>query len=285
MDHNFTKELDIFIQNALEEDVKEGDHSSLSCIDANAIGKSKLLFKSNGVAAGIELAHYILRKLDPEIKIEEVLKDGDQFAFGDIGFRAEGNIHALLKGERLLLNCMQRMCAIATETNKYVLKVEHTGCKILDTRKTTPNLRFLEKWAVRIGGGTNHRFGLFDMIMLKDNHIDFCGGITQALEKASEYLNRIGRSDIPIEIETRNLKEVVEALKTKIANRIMLDNFKPEEIVEALRLINKQCETEASGGINLDTVKSYAETGVDFVSVGALTHGVKSMDISFKTIR
>lgn len=276
--------LNQFIEASLKEDVKDGDHSTLSCIDKNAIGKSKLLFKSSGIAAGIELAQYILKYLDAEITIDSKINDGERFQYGDVGFTAQGNIHALLMGERLLLNCMQRMTAIATETHKYVEKVKHTNCKILDTRKTTPNLRFLEKWAVRLGGGTNHRFGLYDMIMLKDNHVDFCGGITKALSKAQDYLQSINRKDIPIEIETRNLEEVQEALSTGIPNRIMLDNFSPELIIEALKLINGSAETEASGGINLNTVSAYAETGVDFVSVGALTHGVKSMDISFKTV-
>lgn len=277
------KQIEQFIEEALLEDVKEGDHSSLSCIDANASGKAKLIFKSNGIAAGIELAQIILTKLDRNMSFNNKIKDGGVFKEGDIGFTAQGNIHALLKGERLLLNCMQRLSSIATETKKYVDLTSHTNCKILDTRKTTPNLRFLEKWAIKIGGGHNHRFGLYDMIMLKDNHVDFCGGITKALQSAKAYLEENNRLDIPIEIETRNLNEVKEALDCKIADRIMLDNFSPDTIKEALKLINRQAETEASGGINLKTVKMYAETGVDFVSVGALTHGVKSMDMSFKT--
>jgi len=275
----------LFIENALAEDVKEGDLSSLSCISDEAIGKAKLIFKSEGVAAGIELAAVILKYLDPDIKLDVKLKDGDVFTYGDIGFYAEGKIHALLKGERLLLNCMQRFSAISTETARYVERIKHTNCKLLDTRKTTPNLRYFEKWAVRIGGGHNHRFGLYDMIMLKDNHIDFCGGITNALTLAKKYLQEINRTDIPIEIETRNMDEVQEALDAGIADRIMLDNFKPELIKEAVQLIGNQAETEASGGINYETIQSYAETGVNFVSVGALTHGVNSLDISFKTVR
>jgi len=273
-----------FIKKAFEEDVKDGDHSTLSCIAPSTIGKAKLIFKSEGIAAGIELAEFILTYLDPNIKLDIRIKDGEPFKQGEIGFYAEGKIHALLMGERLLLNCMQRFSAIATETSKYVAKINHTQCKLLDTRKTTPNLRYFEKWAVTVGGGHNHRFGLYDMIMLKDNHIDFCGGITHALTQAKQYLVKINRNDIPIEIETRNLEEVKEALKANIADRIMLDNFEPSQIKEAIKLIAGKAQTEASGGINFETIQSYAETGVDFVSVGALTHGVKSLDISFKTV-
>ena len=276
------KLLEQFVKNALEEDVKNGDHSTLSCIDPNANGSAELIFKSNGIAAGIEIARFILTHLDPNLTIISNIKDGDSFEFGEIGFNARGNIHALLKGERLLLNCMQRLSAIATETKKYVDAIQHTKASILDTRKTTPNLRFLEKWAVTVGGGLNHRHGLYDMIMLKDNHIDFCGGIEKALHKAHQY--RIANNlDIKIEVETRNIEEVNQALKTGIADRIMLDNFELTELKKAVALIGNNCQTEASGGINLNTVRSVAETGVQFISVGALTHGVKSLDISFKT--
>jgi len=273
-----------FIVQALEEDVKDGDHSSLSCIAPQTIGESKLIFKSDGILAGMKLAQSILKYLDSQMEFKQILNDGDSFKHGDIGLIAKGNTHALLKGERLLLNCMQRLSAIATETRKYVDLVKHTKCKILDTRKTTPNLRYLEKWAVTLGGGYNHRFGLYDMIMLKDNHIDFCGGITKALQKVEAYTKRAGGKPLKIEIETRNLEEVKEALATSIPDRIMLDNFSPELLKEAIVLINGVTETEASGGITLQTIAKYAETGVDYISVGALTHGVKSLDISFKTV-
>ncbi len=273
-----------FIEQAFKEDVRDGDHSTLSCIDKDAQGQSKLIFKSEGIAAGIELAKIILLHLDPLMKVEIFINDGDQFKYGDIGLTAKGNVHALLKGERLLLNCMQRLSGIATTTSQYVALIKHTKCKLLDTRKTTPNLRYLEKWAVKIGGGNNHRFGLYDMIMLKDNHIDFCGGISKALEKAKIYTNKHPEKNLKIEVETRNIDEVKEALSTGIADRIMLDNFTPKKLEEAILLINNQTETEVSGGININTIVAYAETGVDFISVGALTHGVKSLDISFKTV-
>jgi len=273
-----------FIEQALKEDVQDGDHSSLSCIDPTAIGEAQLIFKSEGIVAGIELAQTILTYLDKNMQFNRLLKDGDCFEYGTIGFKAKGNVHALLKGERLLLNCMQRLSAIATETKKYVDAIKHTQCKVLDTRKTTPNLRYLEKWAVTLGGGHNHRFGLYDMIMLKDNHIDFCGGITKALQKADDYVKNTLAKPLKIEIETRNLNEVKEALATQIPDRIMLDNFSPELIKEAVDIINGAAETEASGGITLETIVKYAETGVNFISVGALTHGVKSLDISFKTV-
>lgn len=273
-----------FIEQALFEDVQDGDHSSLSCIERSTIGEAKLIFKSNGIAAGIELAQIILTYLDKDVRLNIMVKDGESFEYGTIGFTAKGNVHALLKGERLLLNCMQRLSAIATETKKYVDAVKHTQCKVLDTRKTTPNLRYLEKWAVTLGGGHNHRFGLYDMIMLKDNHIDFCGGITKALQKADNYVKNTLQKPLKIEIETRNLIEVKEALDTQIPDRIMLDNFSPALLKEAIVMINGVAETEASGGITLETIVKYAETGVDFISVGALTHGVKSLDISFKTV-
>ena len=272
-----------FILQCLEEDVREGDHSSLSCIPKDAIGKVKLLFKDKGIVAGMDLAQAILEHLDPKVSIEFFKQDGDTVEFGDIGFYAAGNVHSLLIGERLLLNCMQRLSGIATLTHQVNQLLTGTTTKLLDTRKTTPNLRFLEKWAVTIGGGTNHRMGLYDMIMLKDNHIDFAGGITGALTKAKEYVNDLGK-DIKIEIETRNLEEVKEALATGFANRIMLDNFTPERIEEALKIINGVCETEASGGITIANIAGYAKTNVDFISMGALTHSYKSMDISLKHI-
>ena len=272
-----------FILQCLEEDVRDGDHSSLSCIPKDAIGKVKLLFKDNGIVAGLDLAQVILEHLDPEVEIEFFNKDGDEVKHGDIGFYAKGNVHALLMGERLLLNCMQRLSGIATLTHQVNKLLEGSTTKLLDTRKTTPNLRFLEKWAVTIGGGMNHRMGLYDMIMLKDNHIDFAGGISGALQKAKAYVNELGK-DIKIEIETRNLDEVKEALATGFADRIMLDNFTPEAIETALMVIDKQCETEASGGITIDNIAGYANTNVDFISMGALTHSYTSMDISLKHI-
>ena len=272
-----------FILQSFEEDVRDGDHSSLSCIPKDAIGKVKLLFKDNGIVAGLDLAQVILEHLDPNVYIEFFNKDGDSIKYGDTGFYATGNVHALLMGERLLLNCMQRLSGIATLTNEVVKKIEGSSTKLLDTRKTTPNLRFLEKWAVTVGGGVNHRMGLYDMIMLKDNHIDFAGGITGALTKAKDYVNVLGK-DIKIEIETRNLKEVKEALATGFADRIMLDNFTPERIEEALKVINGACETEASGGITIENIAGYAKTNVDFISMGALTHSYKSIDISLKHI-
>lgn len=278
-----SKQVKDFILQSLEEDVRDGDHSSLSSIPKEAVGKVKLLFKDNGIVAGLDLAEAILTHLDPEVEIEWHKKDGDQVEFGEIGFYAKGNVHALLMGERLLLNCMQRLSAIATLTHQVVQKIDGSNSKILDTRKTTPNFRFLEKWAVTVGGGYNHRMGLYDMIMLKDNHIDFAGGITQALENAKKYLANTAKS-IKIEIETRNLTEVKEALNTGIADRIMLDNFTPEEIKVALKVIDSQCETEASGGITMDNIAEYANTNVDFISMGALTHSYKSMDISLKYI-
>jgi len=272
-----------FILQCFEEDVRDGDHSSLSCIPKDAIGKVKLLFKDDGIVAGLDLAQVILEHLDPNVEIEFFFQDGDFVNHGDIGFYATGNVHALLMGERLLLNCMQRLSGIATLTNDVNRLLEGTTTKLLDTRKTTPNLRFLEKWAVTVGGGMNHRMGLYDMIMLKDNHIDFAGGITGALQKAKAYVDGLGK-DLKIEIETRNLDEVKEALATGFADRIMLDNFTPERIREALLVINKQCETEASGGITIDNIAEYAKTNVDFISMGALTHSYTSMDISLKHI-
>lgn len=272
-----------FILQSFEEDVRDGDHSSLSSIPKEAIGKVKLLFKDNGIVAGLDLAQVILEHLDPKVEIEFFNQDGDQVKHGDIGFYATGNVHALLMGERLLLNCMQRLSGIATLTNKVVKKIEGSSTRLLDTRKTTPNLRFLEKWAVTVGGGLNHRMGLYDMIMLKDNHIDFAGGITGALTKAKQYVAELGK-DIKIEIETRNLEEVKEALATGKADRIMLDNFTPEQIVIALETINGACETEASGGITIDNIADYAKTNVDYISMGALTHSYTSMDISLKHI-
>ena len=276
-----SKQVQDFINQALEEDIKEGDHSSLASIPKGTKGKAKLIFKDDGIIAGIELAQAILLRLDPKMNFDVFHRDGDEVMFGDIGFIAEGSVHAILAGERLLLNCMQRLSGIATQTNKLVRLMGKSTSKLLDTRKTTPNLRFLEKWAVTVGGGYNHRIGLYDMIMLKDNHNDYAGGITNAVNQTKDYLKRNNLS-LKVEVETRNLEEVKEALAVGGVDRIMLDNFTPEAIVEALAVIDKRVETEASGGINESNLANYAATNVDFISIGALTHSVKSMDISLK---
>jgi nicotinate-nucleotide pyrophosphorylase (carboxylating) len=270
-----------FIAAALMEDIGEGDHSTLACIDRYAKGKAVLKVKEDGILAGLELAEEIFRYLDPDAKIELYKKDGDRVQQGEIAFEVSALIHAILKGERLVLNCMQRMSGIATLTAQYVAKVEGFNAKILDTRKTTPLFRMHEKEAVRIGGGHNHRMGLYDMIMLKDNHIDFCGGIEKAIEKTLAYL-KTNALDLKIEIETRNLDDVREVLKTGGVDRIMLDNFSPEQMEEAVKLIDGKYETEASGGMNLDNITDYARSGVDYISVGAIIHHAVSMDLSLK---
>ncbi len=280
MNFNDKQTLD-FIHRAFEEDIKEGDHSSLASIPQGTQGKAKLIFKDKGIVAGIELAKVILRELDPEIQFDVFKNDGDSVEYGDIGFIVSGSVHAILAGERLLLNCMQRLSGVATQTHNLVKLMGDSKSRLLDTRKTTPNLRFLEKWAVTIGGGYNHRIGLYDMIMLKDNHNDYAGGITNAVNKTKAYLKEKNLS-LKVEVETRNLDEVKEALAVGGVDRIMLDNFTPERIVEALQVINGQVETEASGGINETSLAAYAATNVDFISIGALTHSVKSMDISLK---
>lgn len=271
------------IHQALQEDVGNGDHTSLSSIAKDKIAKAKLIFKDNGIAAGLLIAHQILKINDPTCSVKPMKNDGDTVVFGDIGFEVEGNAHALLKSERLLLNIMQRLSGIATVTAIASQKIAAYHTRVLDTRKTTPNLRILEKWAVLLGGGLNHRIGLYDMILLKDNHIDVAGGIIPALQKAKQYLAD-NHLDLQIEIETRNLEEIKQALTELPFQRIMLDNFKPEEAAEAVKLIDKRCETEASGGITLENIESHAATGVDFISLGMLTHSVKSLDISFKIV-
>ena len=276
-------ELTDFIQQAIAEDIGKGDFTSLSCIDASKKGRAHLLVKENGVLAGIEFAEILLKHIDTTISIEPKLKDGTKISSGDVAFIIEGSVHSILKAERILLNCMQRMSGIATLTKKYVDVVAGTNAKILDTRKTTPLNRHLEKWAVRIGGGFNHRFGLYDMIMIKDNHVDYAGGIRNAIDAAYLYVKQ-NNLDLKIEIETRSLDEVKKVLDAGKVNRIMLDNFKPELLKQAVELINRKYETEASGGIVLENIKAYAETGVDFISVGALTHSVKSLDLSLKAI-
>lgn len=268
---------------AIKEDIGDGDHSSLSCIPSDAKGKARLLIKENGILAGVEVAVEVFKRYDNELEIELLLKDGDSVQKGDVGLYVSGSKQSILAAERVVLNLMQRMSGIATHVRSIMNLVEGTGVKILDTRKTTPGLRWYEKKAVEIGGGTNHRFGLYDMIMLKDNHIDYAGGIPNAISKAKSYLIEKGK-DIPIEVETRNLDEVKLVLEHGPVDRIMLDNYTPDEIREALKIIDGACQTEASGGITEETVRSYAETGVDYISMGALTHSVKSLDISLKAV-
>ncbi|MDG1440736.1 MAG: carboxylating nicotinate-nucleotide diphosphorylase [Flavobacteriales bacterium] len=272
-----------FVKHCIEEDVKNGDHSTLSCISTDKKGAAQLLVKDRGVIAGIEVAKEIFKIYDDTLTFKAIKSDGDLVSNGDIVFIVEGSSRSLLTIERLVLNVMQRMSAIATLTSKYVEKINDLKTKILDTRKTTPLNRFLEKEAVKIGGGFNHRFGLYDMIMLKDNHIDFAGGIKKAIIKANNY-KVANNLKVKIEIETRDLNELQEVLSHGGIDRIMLDNFNFEDLRKAVSLINNQFETEASGGINLDTVRKYAECGVDYISVGALTHSVHNMDLSLKAI-
>lgn len=274
-------ELIEFIRESIKEDVGPGDYSSMSCISASAISKARLLVKDEGIIAGVELAMLIMQEIDSELEIAVLINDGSAVRKGDVVFTVSGKSLSILKAERLLLNCMQRMSGIATTTAAYVEKIKHTSARILDTRKTTPLNRYIEKWAVRIGGGHNHRFGLYDMIMIKDNHVDFAGGIAAAINAANRFLSENNLS-IPIEIETRSIAEVEQVLQTGKVQRIMLDNFKPEVMRDAVSIINHRYETEASGGIILDNVASYAETGVDFISIGALTHSVRSLDLSLK---
>ncbi len=275
--------LNAIIDNAIREDVGDGDHSSQSCIPETAIGKAQLLVKENGILAGVEIAKRVFKKFDPNIKIESFIEDGTEVKVGDIVFIVEGKTLDLLKAERLVLNIMQRMSGIATNTNVYVKKLEGLHTKVLDTRKTTPGLREIEKLAVKIGGGVNHRIGLYDMIMLKDNHIDFAGGIEKAINSVHKYLKEKGK-DLKIEVEVRDFDELNEVLKVGGIHRIMLDNFTPTETKTAVDLINGKYETESSGGITLDTLRDYAECGVDYISVGALTHHIKSLDLSLKAI-
>ena len=277
------KFLKAFIQNAINEDIGDGDHSSLSCIPPDTKGKAQLIIKQHGILAGIEIAKKVFSIVDPNLKFEQFLFDGNEINHGDKAFIIEGNVHSILKSERLVLNIMQRMSGIATTTKKYVNLIKGTKAKVLDTRKTTPGNRTLEKLAVKIGGGENHRMGLFDMIMLKDNHIDFAGGIKPAIIKAREYINK-EQKNIKIEIEARNISEVKEILEVGGIDRIMLDNFNYEKTREAVKLIAGKYETESSGGITTETIREYAECGVDYISVGALTHQIKSLDMSLKAI-
>ena len=273
--------IDDLIKLAFAEDIGDGDHTTLCCIPENAMGKSKLLIKEEGILAGVEMAQRIFKDFDPNLKMEIFIKDGTAVKPGDIAFTVEGKVRSLLQTERLMLNVMQRMSGIATVTNKYVKRLEGLHTRILDTRKTTPGLRMIEKAAVKIGGGVNHRIGLFDMILLKDNHIDFAGGIEKAITRAKEYLKEKGK-DLKIEIEVRNMDELEEVMRIGGIDRIMLDNFTPELTRKAVKRIGGKYETESSGGITFDTIRDYAECGVDFISVGALTHSVKGLDMSFK---
>ena len=283
MDRHFDEQLNQLIASALSEDIGDGDHSTLACINANAKGKAILKIKDQGILAGVLVAEKIFRFMEPGVDFHPIQQDGEVMRPGEIAFEVSAHVHTILKCERLVLNCMQRMSGIATLTNKYVQRLTGYKTQVLDTRKTTPNFRLLEKEAVRIGGGKNHRFGLFDMIMLKDNHIDYCGGIEKAIELAWNYSQQQDK-ELKIEVETRSLedvKKVVEIGSGKVF-RIMLDNFTPIQIKEALELINQNFETEASGGINLDNLEEYAQTGVDYVSVGALIHQAQSVDLSLK---
>ena len=274
---------DKLIDLAFAEDIGDGDHTTLCCIPEDAMGAQKLLVKEDGIIAGVEVAQKIFHKFDPTLEVEEMIADGTRVKVGDIVFVTRGKIRSLLQTERLMLNVMQRMSGIATTTAKYMKLLEGTKCKVLDTRKTTPGMRMLEKMAVKIGGGENHRIGLFDMILLKDNHVDFAGGITNALDRAQAYLKGHGKN-LKIEIEVRNFDELNEALAHGGADRIMLDNFTVDDTRKAVEIINGRTEIESSGGITIDTIRSYAECGVDFVSVGALTHSVKCLDLSFKAV-
>jgi nicotinate-nucleotide pyrophosphorylase (carboxylating) len=273
--------IEEIILNALKEDIGDGDHSSLACVPENATGKATLIIKENGVLAGMELAEKIFKTYDPTLEVEVLISDGTDVKVGDIGLIVRGSSRSILATERLVLNFMQRMSGIATQTRKIVSLLDGLDTILLDTRKTTPGIRYMEKWAVRIGGAQNHRFALYDMIMLKDNHIDYAGGIKSAIERTHEYLQKTGKS-LKIEIEVRDEKELQEVLEVGGVDRIMLDNFTPDRIRKALEIIPSNYEVEASGGITIDTIRSFAETGVHFISVGALTHSFKSLDISLK---
>jgi len=279
----FQEELKGIIENAIREDVGDGDHSSLACIPNAAQGKAKLLVKDEGCIAGIEFAKMVFAYVDKAMEVEVLIPDGSQVKYGDIAFYVTGSSQSILKAERLVLNAMQRMSAIATKTRFFVDLLEGTNTKVLDTRKTTPGIRALEKWAVKIGGGENHRFALYDMIMLKDNHIDFAGGITKAITKTKNYLQETGR-DLKIIVEARNLVEIEEILKSDGVYRILIDNFNYEDTKKAVALIGDQCLTESSGGINEKTIRNYAECGVNYISSGALTHSVYNMDLSLKAV-
>ena len=285
MDYN--EQLNLLIKNALTEDIGpdsyRGDHSTISSIDAGAEGKAVLKIKEDGILAGVDVAEKIFRYMQPDIVFTAFKKDGDVMQYGEIAFEVKAKVHTILQCERLVLNCMQRMSGIASLTKQYTEKLKNYKTKLLDTRKTTPNFRLLEKEAVRIGGGVNHRFGLYDMIMLKDNHIDYCGGIEKAIEKAYAYVQQ-KKPGLKIEIETRSLEDVKKVIQAGKIDRIMLDNFTPEQIAEALKIIDGKYETEASGGINLNNIEAYAATGVDYISSGAIIHQARSLDLSLKAV-
>ena len=280
----FKNEVQLIIANAIREDVGDGDYSSLACIPSDAFGKAKLLIKDNGVIAGVNFGKQVFHYVDPELNIEILINDGEEVKFGDIAFYVEGSKQSILKAERIVLNAMQRMSAIATKTHSYVEILKGTNTKILDTRKTTPGFRALEKWAVAIGGGVNHRFALYDMIMLKDNHIDFAGGITKAISTTKDYLKKHDL-DLQIVVEARDLDEIEEILENKGVHRILIDNFNYTDTQKAIKLIGDQCQTESSGGIDEVTLRFYAECGVNYISCGALTHSVSNMDLSLKAVK
>ncbi|WP_233861396.1 carboxylating nicotinate-nucleotide diphosphorylase [Tenacibaculum piscium] len=279
----FNTELDLIIANAIREDVGDGDHTSLSCIPADAVGKAKLLVKDQGIIAGVEFAKKVFKYVDADLKVETFINDGESVKYGDIVFYVSGKSQSILMAERLVLNAMQRMSAIATKTTFFADLLKGTKTKILDTRKTTPGIRALEKWAVKIGGGENHRFALYDMVMIKDNHIDFAGGITQAITKTKKYLAE-KNLDIKIIVEARSLEEIKEILANKGVYRILIDNFNYEDTRKAVALIGDTCLTESSGGITEETIRKYADCGVDFISSGALTHSVYNLDLSLKAV-
>lgn len=281
-----TKEelIDALLDLAFAEDVGDGDHTTLSTIPADAMGKSRLLIKENGILAGVEIAEKVLHKVDPSIKMEVFIEDGAEVNPGDVAFTAEGPVRSLLIAERTMLNIMQRMSGVATMTRKYQDRLKGLHTRVLDTRKTTPGMRMLEKEAVKIGGGTNHRIGLFDMILIKDNHEDFAGGIENAVSRAKEYCKANGKEDLKIEVECRSLEAIRKVLEIGGVDRIMFDNFTPELTKEAVALVDGRVETESSGGITIDNLRDYGETGVDFISVGAITHSVKGLDMSFKAV-
>ena len=279
----FQNELKLIIENGIREDVGDGDHSSLACIPADAQGKAKLLVKQDGIIAGVEFAKMIFNYVDSNLQIEAFIQDGTPVKYGDVVFHVAGSSQSILKSERLVLNAMQRMSAIATKTKFFADLLEGTKTKVLDTRKTTPGIRAIEKWAVKIGGGENHRFALYDMVMLKDNHIDFAGGITKAIAKTTAYLKE-NNLDLKIIVEARNLDEIKEILLSDSIHRILIDNFNFEDTKMAVALIGDKCQTESSGNINEKTIRNYAECGVDYISSGALTHSVYNMDLSLKAI-
>jgi len=282
-EEQFNKELQLIIENAIREDVGDGDHSSLACIPSDATGKAMLLVKDEGVLAGVEFAKMVFDYVDSNMQVEVLLNDGAEVKYGDIAFYVTGKSQSILKAERVVLNCMQRMSAIATKTKFFVDLVAGTKAKILDTRKTTPGIRAIEKWAVKIGGGENHRFALYDMIMLKDNHIDFANGVTKAITQTKEYLKNHNR-DLKIVVEARDLNEIEEILKNDGVYQILIDNFNFEDTRKAVAMINGKCFAESSGNINEKTIRDYAECGVDFISSGALTHSVYNMDLSLKAV-